>query len=230
MNKNYQINFNLDFKRNKNKGLYIALEGIDGAGKTVQSKKLLDYFAEKGKNVLTVTEPRRTGLIGRVINEFLQKRIKIPAASFQYLITADRIAEQNEVIVPALEKGQIILSHRCFWSAIPYGILDITKGKSDFNVGNTLLVAQGILSMYFQIVIPDITFYLDVPAKVALERLASMGTKFEYYERLDRLTNVKKGYDWMINKFKDEFTVIKGDKDPEIIMQELMSKIENFKK
>ncbi len=226
----YKINFDLDFKRNPYSGLYIALEGIDGAGKTVQSENLLDYFKNKKAMASIATEPRRTGVIGRVINEFLEKKVKLPAASFQYLVTADRISYLDEFVLPALESGQNIISHRCFWSAIPYGILDKTRGEGSFDVGKTIMVAQSVLSMYHQITIPDITFYLDIPPTVAVERLEKMGIELEYYERLDKLEQVKKGYDWLIKNYPDEFMVIDGNRDPEEIMKDLISKIESYKK
>ncbi|MBI2621809.1 MAG: dTMP kinase [Candidatus Levybacteria bacterium] len=230
MKRNYHVEFDLDFRRNTYKGLYIALEGIDGAGKTVQSERLLSYFQEKGADAMIINEPRRTGLIGRVINEFLQGRVKIPAASLQYLITADRIAELDELILPSLQKGGTLISHRCFWSAVPYGILDQTDGKVNYEKGNTIIVAQSILSMYFQVLVPDITFYLDIPPKVGLDRLSKMGGALEYYEKLDKLKKVARGYDWMIKKFPEEFTRIDGDREPEKITGDLIKIIENYKR
>ena len=226
---NYHVNFDLDFKRNKYKGLYIALEGIDGAGKTVQIENLLSHYQGKKREVLLATEPRRTGVIGRVINEILQGRVKIPSASLQYLMTADRISEQQEINLPALERGAIVFSHRCFWSSVPYGILDQSGGRN-YDTGNTIIVAQSILSMYYQITVPDVTFYLDVSPKVSLKRLSSMGTKLEYYETLDKLTKVKKGYDWLMKKFPKEFVIVNGDRDPQEISEELIAKIDKLKK
>ena len=230
MKNNYHVEFDLDFKRNPHKGLYIALEGLDGAGKTVQADRLLQYFQKAGKDAMVVVEPRRTGLIGRVVNEVLQKRVKIPSVSLQYLINADRIADVHDLVMPSLKKGTMLISHRCFWSSVPYGILDITGGKGNFEAGNTIIVAQSILSMYYQITIPDITFYLDIPPKVAIKRLEKMGMRLEYYEKMDKLEKVKMGYEWMINKFPDEFVVINGDRDPEEITKDLVKYIENYKK
>lgn len=230
MKKSYHVEFDLDFKRNPYKGLYIALEGIDGAGKTVQSERLFNYYKKKNKNAVIVTEPRRTGLVGHLINEILQGRANLPPASLQYLITADRIGEQYELVLPRLEKEEVVISHRCFWSAVPYGILDQTGGRGNFDRGETIMVAQSILSRYYQMVVPDITFYIDIPPKVGLERLAKMGIHLEYYEKLEKLEKVKSGYEWMIKKFPDEFVVINGDRDPEEITKELIETIEKIEK
>lgn len=225
-----EVHFNLNFRRNPHKGLYIVLEGIDGSGKTVQSQRITEHLKSINGVVLTVVEPRRTGPIGRVINEFLQKRITLPAASHQFLFVADRIGHQEEIIIPALENGGTVVSHRNFWSAVAYGILDAqssTKEKGDIDV---LLVAQSILSMYHQIMVPDITLYLNVSPKVAMERLTSTGLKIEYYETLDRLTRVKKSYDWLAKRFPSEFSIIDGDQDVERVTEDIIAILGSLKK
>lgn len=224
---NYNISFNTDFRRNPYKGIYIALEGIDGSGKTVQEESIASYVRDKGEEVLAVSEPRRVGMIGRLINEVLQKRIKIPPTVIQYLFSADRISHQDEVILPALKRGMHIVSHRCFWSSIPYGIIDHSKGKYDYATGEVLLAAYSILSMYYQIVVPDYTFYLKVSAETAMSRLRKLGIKSEHYETLEKLKQVKKGYDWMVKKFPKEFVVIDGEKSPEGVTSAILAVIKN---
>lgn len=221
----YDISFSIDFRRNPYKGRYLALEGLDGAGKTVQIERVAAYFREKGYDFITVTEPRRTGLIGRVINEFLQKRVKIHPVSLQYLFCADRIVQQEEIILPALKRGQTVISHRCFWSSVPYGIIDRTKDGYSLEVGNMLVVAQSILSMYYQVVVPDVTFFLDLPAETAFSRLKGMGIAREYYETKKRLINVKKGYDWMLSKFSKEFTILNGNKSVDEVMKSILNNL-----
>ena len=221
----YDVSFSIDFRRNPYKGFYIAFEGIDGSGKTVQAERLVEYFREQGKSVLMVSEPRRTGLIGRVINEFLQKRVKLPPISLQYLFSADRISHQEEIIIPALKRGEVVISHRCFWSAIPYGIMDRSEKKYNYEAGDALLVAQSVLSMYHQIMIPDTTFYLNVSSETALNRLLKMGIPQEYYETKEKLTNVKKGYEWMIKKFQKEFVVVDGERSSGEVTKEIIDKL-----
>lgn len=222
---NYNISFNTDFRRNPYKGRYIALEGIDGSGKTVQAEHTASYFREKEEEVLAISEPRRVGMIGRLINEILQKRANLPAVAIQYLFSADRISHQDEVILPALKRGMHIISHRCFWSSIPYGIIDRSNDKYNYEAGETLLAAYSILSIYYQIVAPDITFYLNVSAETAMSRLKKTGIKSEYYETLEKLKKVKKGYDWMVKKFPKEFVVIDGEKSPEEVTRDIVASI-----
>ncbi len=231
VNKKYKVEFKIDFRRNPHRGLYIAFEGIDGAGKTVQVERLLSTLHKQGMNAETVSEPRRTGPIGRLINEFLQQRVKIPTLSLQYLFSADRIAHQQEAILPSLKQGTNIISHRCFWSAVPYGILDrMGSGAYDSKSGEVLMVAQSILSMYHQVVAPDLTFYLDVSEKVSLDRLNHAGITAEYYETREKLKNVRQGYEWMLKKFPSEFVRINGDRDPDEVEKDILQEIKKFKK
>jgi dTMP kinase len=227
---NYDIKFKIDFRRNPHKGTYIVLEGIDGAGKTVQAEKIAKHFKKKGMEVLSIAEPRRTGAIGHVIDEFLQKKIRLPAASLQYLFVADRIAHQEEIITPALKKGQMVISHRNFWSSIPYGIADASKKKVDYKRGEVLMVAQSILSMYYQIMVPDVTVYLDVSVKEALKRLHTSGVSKEYYEEKEKFLVIKKGYEWLIKRFPKEFAVVDGNQSIDRVTEDIIDAMDDLKK
>lgn len=226
----YNISFSLDFRRNKEKGKYIVFEGIDGAGKTVQLERAAEYLKSQGIPYLVVSEPRRTGAVGHVINEVLQKRIKLPPTSLQYLFSADRIAHQQEVIIPALTRGEYILSHRNFWSAVPYGIMDHANGKPDFSMGYTILVAQSILSMYHQMLIPDMTVFLDVPSDVAMNRIKKTDTEPEYYETREKLEQISNAYAWLVEKFPREFTVIDGNTSVDDVAKAVAEKIGELQK
>lgn len=221
----YHIDFDIDFKRNKEKGLLIAIEGIDGAGKTTQAKLVAEELS-KSMDVHLTKNPT-DGLIGKFIREVLAGKVDIPPVSFQYLFSADRQVQQEEIL-NELKEGKIIITDRYFWSAIVYGIVD--REELDFDqTGDLLLVSQGILSMYHQFLIPDFTIFLDIPMKEAMNRLDSKEIEKEIYENETKLIKIEKGYKWLINKFKNEFTIIDGTKSEREITQEIV-KIINEKK
>src|SRR5579859_5795913 len=144
----YHIEFDVDFKRNISQGIYIALEGIDGSGKTTQVERLVSYFEKKGKEVFRVREPRKKeGLIGRLIQDILHGKTAVSPVAFQYLFSADRQMQHQDVILPALAQGKVVITDRCFWSAIPYGIVDMNESLGRNNIEQKL-VAQSILSFY----------------------------------------------------------------------------------
>ena len=90
----YHIEFDIELRENPYKGLYIALEGVDGSGKTTQAKLLSDHFKKLGREVVLTREPRKTGLIGDLVQKILTGEKKIPSVALQYLFSADRSAHR----------------------------------------------------------------------------------------------------------------------------------------
>lgn len=226
----YKVSFNLDLRRNPYRGLYIAVEGIDAAGKTTQVKELIDYFKKTGKSVITTSEPRKKGgPFSPLIKDILTSKVKVSRVAFQYLFSADRQAHHEELIIPSLRQGKVVISHRCFWSAVTYGILDwmLSKKEKEYNYefANVILAAQSILSMYHQFILPDYTFYLEISVKEASFRLSKMTKARELYEKEEKLEKIKEGYDWLVKKFPKEITVIDGEKDIDEVTREILSKL-----
>lgn len=227
----YHIDFDLELRRNPYKGLYIAVEGIDGSGKTTQVEKLAEYFRSQGKAVVQTREPRKEGIIGDIVQKVLTGQQKIPSIALQYLFSTDRVLHHEDVILPALKAGKVVVSDRCFWSAIVYGILDRTGGNYDYKDANLLLIAHSILSMYHQFIVPDYTFYLKISLETALLRIAQKSDVKEIYEDKEKLRKVIEGYEWLARKFKNAITVIDGERAieevTESIIQNLESRIKN---
>ncbi|MEK7572001.1 MAG: dTMP kinase [Patescibacteria group bacterium] len=221
----YHVEFDIDLKRNTSKGRYIVFEGIDGSGKTTQVEKITEYLRQQGEDIVKTREPRKDqGVIGELIQKILQGKTKIPPVAFQYLFSAEREIHHEELIRPSLAAGKSVLSDRCFWSVVPYGITDLDH-HLDENTAEYMLVAQSILSMYHQFIVPDITFYLDVPLEVAWKRLGRAEGKREIYEDKRTLERTIKGYNWLLQKFPKEFIVIDATKSVEEVTAEIIKKL-----
>lgn len=220
----YHVEFDIDLKRNPHKGMYICLEGIDGSGKTTQSLRLAEYFKNHGKSVVATREPQKEGLIGDILQKILTGKIRMSSLGLQYLFSADRVLHQEEVIVPALKSEKVVISDRCFWSAVIYGILD-REGWNDPNASHFLLTVHSVLSMYHQFIVPDLTFYLNVSLETAFLRISKKKDKLEIYENKDKLQKLIKGYDWLAKKFSNEITVVDGNQTVEKVTKEIVSKI-----
>lgn len=224
----YHVEFDISFKKNPYKGLYIAVEGIDGSGKTTQVGALKKYFESRKKKVVTTSEPRSESVVGKIIRDILQSHISVPPESLQYLYSADRSINQETIVKPALEQNKIVLSHRSFFSVIPYGVMD--KGLASYNKkdGQILSVAHGLLSMYHQFIMPDLTFYLDIPVSVAMNRLSKMKKIKEIYEKKEKLVRIREGYEWQIKQFKKVFVVIDGTKKEDLVTYDIINTIERL--
>lgn len=223
----YRVELDIDLRRNPYKGLYIAVEGIDGSGKTTQVKRLTAYFKKQGKAVVQTREPRKEGLVGDIIQKVLTGQVKMSSVALQYLFSTDRVLHHEDVIIPALKAGKIIISDRCFWSAVVYGILDRTGGKYNFNSADFILMAHSVLSMYHQFMVPDYTFYLKVSLSTSIARIAKKDDVKEIYEDHEKLKKVIEGYDWLAKKFAKEIAIINGNQSVEGVTKEIVDRIKN---
>ncbi|MDO8269757.1 MAG: dTMP kinase [Candidatus Levybacteria bacterium] len=219
----YPVNFDIELKRNEFPGLYIAIEGIDGCGKTTQAALLAEYFKSQGKEVVVTREPRKVGLVGDLVHKVLVGKEKIPTVAIQYLFSADRSIHHEELVLPSLVAGKVVISDRCFWSAIVYGILDRTGGVYDKSDADLLLISQSILSMYHQFTVPDYSFYLKISVEESLKRLAAKKDEKEIYEEEDKVAKVHTGYDYLKDRFSDEITVVDGEGSIEDITKRLIA-------
>ncbi|MEK7517308.1 MAG: dTMP kinase [Patescibacteria group bacterium] len=221
----YHIDFDIELRRNPYKGKYIAFEGIDGSGKTTQVDRLVKYFKKKDKSVIDVREPRKEGLIGDIVQRVLTGKIKMSSVALQYLFSTDRVLHHEEVIIPSLKNGKVVISDRCFWSAIVYGILDRTRGRYNFEDADFLLTAHSILSMYHRFIVPDYTFYLKTSLTTALNRISKKDDLKEIYDDKNKLEQLIVGYDWLAKKFSNEITVVDGEGSVEEVTEEIIKKL-----
>ena len=221
----YPISISHDLKRNPYKGLYIALEGIDGCGKSTQVQRLATYFKSKGKNVVITSEPMKKGPIQELIRNVLSSKIKIPSRAYQDLYSADRSVNHEEIVQPALERGDVVIAHRSFWSAAAYGILDLGNDYSFEKHAWPIFASQGIFSGYHKFLAPDKTFYLKVSARLAAQRLSEMDKEKDVYEKAEKLAKIVHGYDTLDEKFPEEFIVIDGEQSEEKVTEQIISKL-----
>lgn len=221
----YHVSFDLDFKRNTFPGKLIVLEGIDGSGKTTQVSLVVDALEKQGKKAIATKEPT-DGPIGKFIRSVLAGEMDVSLVGFQYLFVADRV-EHQEKIFDLLKKGYFVICDRYFWSSIAYGLAD-REGVDFHNQGEVMLVAQSILSMYHQFLIPDATFHLQVSPEVGLARLSGMEKKKEIYENTEKLVKIERGYQWLLEQFPREFTTIDAEKSVEKVTEEIVGKVESI--
>lgn len=226
----YKVDFDIELKRNEYPGLYIALEGIDGCGKTTQTEKLAEYFRSIGKEVVTTREPRKSGLIGDLVHKVLLGKEKLPTVAIQYLFSADRAAHHEELIIPSLKAGRVVITDRCFWSAIVYGILDRTGGVYDKSDADLLLITQSILSMYHQFTVPDHSVYLKISVEESIKRLNAKTEEKEIYEEEDKVAKVFTGYDYLKDRFPDEIDQVNGEMSVEKVTEEILKIVTKDKK
>ena len=228
----YHVEFDADLRRNSYKGLYVAMEGIDGSGKTTQTKELKKHFENRGKKVFLAKSPRRDeGILAEVNRKILGGKLDIPKAAFQYLFSADYIVQTEQIIIPALKRGDVVITDRFHsWSSVAYGIWENSKGKDyDISLAKFILVAHGLFSKTYQLIVPDITFFFDISIDTAMKRMSGKKA-IEMYEKKDVLEKVVIGYKWLIKEFPKEFRVVSGEESVGKIAGEIVDAIKERKK
>lgn len=168
--------------------MFITLEGIDGSGKTTQSKKLRDFFIEKGKEVLLTREPGGT-IFAEKVRELLLSENGISDPKTEYLLfTAARLDHVNNLIKPALKDNKVVICDRFYDSSLVYqGYL---KGLSFEDMDSIYKNCFGNFE-------PDITFLLDLSPKDAASRITtSRADESNHYDiiKLDSKEKIRSGF------------------------------------
>lgn len=215
----HKVAFDLEFKRNPYKGKLIVFEGIDGSGKSTHVN-ILNNELKKRKIKTFLTKNPTDHSIGKFIRKVLSGKEKIPAEARQYLFCADRVVQQEEII-ERLKIGQTVISDRYFWSSVAYGMADINKKDE------RLITAYSILSSYHQFILPDHTIFLKTDVDTAIKRLSVKEHK-EIYENKDFIIKAKENYDFILDKFPKEFTVINSEKHINTVSENILNKVTKY--
>lgn len=214
------VSFDIEFRENPYKGLFIALEGIEASGKTTQTTRLGAKIAHD-LNVHLTKNPTHS-FVGKFIRKsLLAGKIRIPPVALQYLFGADRDIQQEEII-NELKKGRIVISDRYFWSSVAYGTAD-KRGIDYENDRELSLTAFSLLSMYHRFIVPDVTVYLDIPINESVKRMSGSKKHTEIYDNEEMIVKVEKGYKWLIKKFPKEFIILDGTKSVEKLEEEIIA-------
>jgi dTMP kinase len=140
-------------------GFFLVLDGIDGCGKSTQTKKLSEYFIANDIQTLLTAEPSDYDL-GKILRKYLQNP-KVPASVDALLFAADRIEHCNKEILPLLKKGFIVISDRYRDSSYIYQSIE---GKNE-GVSIDWIKKLNKFSL-----IPDLTIIIDIDPKIGLKR------------------------------------------------------------
>jgi dTMP kinase len=151
-------------------GLFITLEGMDGAGKSTHIPTILALLGASGREVVSTREPGGTPLSEQLRELLLHQDMHVETESL--LMFAARAEHLQQVILPALARDAIVLSDR--FTDASYAYQCGARGLPLEKMQTLEAWVQGDLQ-------PDITLLFDVPVEVSLQRLAGARTpdKFE---------------------------------------------------
>ena len=203
-------------------GLFVTLEGPEGAGKTVIAKRLVEELKRRGRVVVSTREPGGTRLGERLRTILLEHSSDPSAAPIQpladaLLFNAARAQLVGEVIRPALARGDVVLCARYTDSTLAYqgygaGLpIDVLRGMAD--------AATGGLT-------PDLTVLLDVPPEIGIGRKTGASrNRFESSFDLAFHERVRAGFLALASAEPGRFRVIDSSRRIDAVIPEAIAAV-----
>jgi dTMP kinase len=182
------------------KGLFITLEGVDGAGKSSHVEWLAGHFRARGRTVVFTREPGGTPL-GEKLREIVLHDAMHPDTE-ALIMFASRREHVEQVIRPALARGEVVISDRFTDASFAYQCGG--RGLPETRLATLEDWVHGDLQ-------PDLTLLFDVPGEVAQARLgaARAPDRFER-ERMDFHGRVRAAYLRRAACYPERIRVIDG--------------------
>lgn len=199
-------------------GLFLTVEGPDGAGKTTQIELLRDYLSDKGYDIIVCREPGGTPISEAVRNIILNKEFTEMGHMTELLLYAAARAQLiEEVIRPALKEGKIVICDRFVESSAVYqGIargmgIDLVYEVNQFAIGDTM---------------PDLTIMIDLDAEAGISRKKKQAEldRMES-ETIDFHKKVVEGYRQLASLYPERIYTVDGNLSIEEIHQQIISQV-----
>lgn len=191
------------------KGKFITVEGVDGAGKSTQMAVIDQALRERGIDLVRTREPGGPETAEK-IRELLLNEPMSPKCELMLMFAA-REENLDKIIRPALAKGQWVLCDR---------FTDASYAYQGYGRGRSIEEIRTLENFVHPDLKPDLTVLFDVPTEVAAARLSRKLDRFEK-ESQDFHRRVREGYLRMAKAEPERFYVVDGTQMPEQISAQL---------
>src|SRR5215470_14387101 len=200
------------------KNLFIAMEGLDGSGKSTQVKPLAENLRVLGHNVYTTTEPTQSR-IGLMIKDIFKHKMEADHRTIAALYAADRlehILNKTHGLLKKLEEGYTVITDRYYFSSYAY---HGTHMDMDWVIELNSLTADFLR--------PDLNIFIDVPVDVCVKRLNRGRNLTELYEDEENLNNVRKKYFEAFEKLgdKEKIFITDGNRSVDLISKDIWQQV-----
>ena len=185
-------------KKSRRRGIFIAIEGIDGAGTTTQTEEIARWLNGEGIKTISTFEPT-IGEIGRPIRNMLARKEPLSSNNLALLFAADRMIHYEHEIKRHIDEGRWVISDRYRLSSLAYQGIECDL--------------KWVRSINRYAPPADLTILIDLPVKTALKRIKSRGLARERFESPKKLEKVRKLYLDLARR-RDEGRVVIIDGSP----------------
>ena len=206
------------------KGLFISVEGSDGSGKSTQLENIKKYYENKGVTILATREPGGTKISEMLRTILLDKaNTEMSPVTEMMIYAASRAQLVEEVIKPALERGEVVICDRFIDSSIAYQ--GYGRGLGDMVESVNLYAIGGVM--------PDLTIFLDLDPELGRQRVQSRYGQ----EQMDRLEQEKmdfhyrvyEGYKALAKAYPDRIVSIDASRSIEEMRDDIYAKLDKLK-
>lgn len=185
--------------------MFIALEGVDGSGKTTQAGRLAEAL---GAGTVLVREPGGTGAGERIRELLKDPEVRLDPMAELLLFCAARAQLVTEVIRPALEAGRDVVCDRFGDSSVAYQ--GVARGLGAERVEELCDLATGGLW-------PDLTLLLRIHPEVAAARMEAQGRTADRFEGegMELQRRVADGYEQVLRRNPGRVRPVDASGDPD---------------
>jgi len=208
----------------RSRGIFVTLEGPDGAGKSSQATRLAERLRDTGREIVLTREPGGT-TVGEGVREVLMYSPpgSLDSATDALLFNAARSRNVREVIRPALERGAVVICDR-------FG--DSTRAYQGYGGGVPLEKLERVTELATDGLLPDRTILVDLSVEAGLARRQAGEerglTRFETDDAAHGLTfheRVRAGYLEMAAADPGRWRLVDGAQDPEAVARAVWSAV-----
>ncbi|HYC19099.1 MAG TPA: dTMP kinase [Candidatus Bathyarchaeia archaeon] len=192
-----------------NRGILVAIEGIDGVGKTTQSIRLVERLKALGFNAVRFFEPTNETPEAQQIRRTLEHSSRKKPSDLVDLFLADRRHDVKTHVMPALLEKKIVVMDRYFLSTAAY--------QSDSKPWQEILEMNREFAPE-----PDINFIINWPADIAMTLIEKRDNGLTTFENETALINVRGRYLEMAREDSGNYVVVEKIADEEDVCDEIL--------
>ena len=189
----------------------ICFEGIDGAGKSFQAKRLVSFLEYKSYDAVYLTEPT-DGEWGRKIRDQAKRGVREAPEEEYLLFMRDRRENVRNTIAPILNRGGVIVLDRYYFSTIAY------QGARGLDTVRIRAENEAFAPT------PDALLFLDVPVATGLDRISQNRSGTTAFETADYLERVREIFLDTVSSLKYA-VVIDGTRPPDEVFDACLSAV-----
>ena len=204
------------------RGVFITFEGIDGCGKTTQMRRLGKRLREAGHRVVETVEPGGTEIGSQIRHILLDSANRELSPTTELLLYfAARAQNVDELILPALAEGKIVLSDRFTDSSLAY------QGCGRGLEAETVLALDRIACRGLK---PDLTLLIEIDLATSLARADARNRRVNRTDRMEEqeaafYNRVRDAYSALASSEPGRFRVIDGKAPVEAVAEQIWNEV-----